>query len=135
MKKEVLKKIEKLGFLQNQVNAVSLQDKLGKLNFHEDMKKVFAPVTYTIEITSEDLTKTMMLTSKENNKALEHLNDKLLEKLKDRGAIASYLLSPLSKITNPGNTSHFRLIKDSNSNRVNALLIHNTIPVIFMIIC
>ena len=49
--------------------------------------------------------------------------------MNDRGIFASYLLSPLSKITNPENTSHFKLVKDSTSNRVNDLLIHNTIPI------
>ena len=39
------------------------------------------------------------------------------------------MLSPLSKITNPKNTSQFTLVKDSNSNRVNDLLIHKTIPI------
>ena len=38
-------------------------------------------------------------------------------------------MSPLSKITNPDNASQFRLVKDSSSNRVNDLLIHNTIPI------
>ena len=38
-------------------------------------------------------------------------------------------MSPLSKMTNPGNTSQFKLVKNSTSNRVNALLIHNTIPI------
>ena len=49
--------------------------------------------------------------------------------MNDRCIIASYLLSPLSKITNPKNTSQFRSVKDSNSNRVNHLLIHKTIPI------
>ena len=48
--------------------------------------------------------------------------------MKDSGTLASYLMSPLSKITNPGNTSQLKLIKDSNSSRVNDMLIHNTIP-------
>ena len=39
------------------------------------------------------------------------------------------MLSPPSKITNPENTSHFKLVRDHNSNRVSHLLIHNTIPV------
>ena len=46
-----------------------------------------------------------------------------------RGIIAFYLLSPLSKITHAENTSQFKSVKDSNSNRVNDLLIHNKIPV------
>ena len=81
---EHLEKLKELASLQNQVKAVRLQDKLGKQNFHEDMKKIFEPVTGTIKNTAEDLTKTMMLTSKENNKALENSNDKHLEITKDR---------------------------------------------------
>ena len=38
-------------------------------------------------------------------------------------------MSPLSKITNPENTTQFKLIKDQNSHRVNDLLIKNTIPI------
>ena len=49
--------------------------------------------------------------------------------MNDRGIIASFLLSPLSKITNLENTSQFKLVKDYTSKRVNDLLIHNTIPV------
>ena len=39
------------------------------------------------------------------------------------------MLSPLAKITNPENSTQFKLVKYSNSNRVNDLLIHNTIPI------
>ena len=49
--------------------------------------------------------------------------------MNDRGILASYLMSPLSKITNPENTSQFKLVKDSSSNRVNDLKIHNSIPI------
>ena len=49
--------------------------------------------------------------------------------MNDRGIIASYLLSPLSKITHPENSTQFKLVKDNNSNRVNDLLIKNTIPI------
>ena len=48
--------------------------------------------------------------------------------MNNRRIIASYLLSPLSKTFNPEYTSQFILVKDSNSNRVNELLKHNTIP-------
>ena len=77
------------------------QDKLGKRNLHEDMKNLYEPLTDTFNITSEDLTKTMILISNENNRILSRLNDKILEITNDRGIIASYLLSLLSKITNP----------------------------------
>ena len=70
-----------------------------------------------------------MITSKEHYLALENLNNKLLETMNDRGILASYLLSRLSKITNPENSTQFKLVKDHNSNRVNDLLIHNSIPI------
>ena len=95
------------------------------------MKKVFEPATDTIKITSEDLTKTLTETSKENNKALEKLNNKLLHLINDRGIIASVSLPPLSKITNPAKTSQFILVKDYISNRVNDFLLHNSIPFTF----
>ena len=110
------------------MKSVRLQDKLGKQNFHEDMKKIFEPLTDTIKNTSQNITKTITETSKENNLALENLITKLLEILNDRGILASYLLSPLSKITNPENSAQFKLIKDSSSNKVNDLQINNSIP-------
>ena len=56
------------------------------------------------------------------NKALENINNKLLEIMNDRDILASYLLSPLSEITNPENSTQFKLVKDPSSNRVNDLL-------------
>ena len=49
--------------------------------------------------------------------------------MNDRDKLASYLMSPLSRRTNTENSSQFKLIKDTNSNRVNDLLIKNTIPI------
>ena len=124
-----LEKLNELVSLQEQVKVVRLQDKLGKQNFHEDWKEVFEPITKSLEKTSENITKTITENSIRNNEALETLNNKLLEIMNDRGILASYLMSPLSKITNPENTTQFKLVKDSSSNRVNDLLIHNTIPI------
>ena len=76
------------------------------------MKKVFEPVTKSLENTSQDLSKTITETSIKNNQAIENLNNKLLEILNDRGILASYLISPLSKITNPENSSQFKLVKE-----------------------
>ena len=70
----------------------------------------------------------MKLTSKDNNTALENLNDNFLEIKKDRGIIATYLLSPLSKITCPETTNQLFLVKDPSSIKVNDLLINKTIP-------
>ena len=127
--REDLEKLEDLVSLQNQVKVVKLQDKLGEQNFHEDMKKVFKPVTKSLEYTSDKLTNAISESSKENNLLLENVNNKLLEIMNDRGILATYLMSPLSKITNPENTSQFRLEKDHNSNRVNDLLLKNKIPI------
>ena len=124
-----LENLNELVSLENHVNIVRLQDKLGKQNFHEDMKKVFEPVTKSLENTSQDITKTITETSIENNQAIENLNNKLLEIMNDRGILASYLLSPLSKITNPENSTQFNLVKYPNSNRVNDLLLKNKIPI------
>ena len=126
--REDLEKLNKLASLQDQVKAVRLQDELGKQNFHEDMRKVFEPVTKSLENTSQDITKIITETSIENNQAKENLNNKLPEIMNDGGILASYLMSPLSKITNPENTSQFKLVKDPSSNRVNDLKIHNSIP-------
>ena len=127
--REDLENLNELVSLQDQVKTVRLQDKLGKQNFHENMKKVFEPVTKSLENTSQDITKTITETSLKNNQAIENLNHKLLEIMNDRGIISSYLLSPLSKIFNPKNTTQFKLINDSTSDRVNDLKINNSIPI------
>ena len=127
--REHLQNLNELVSLQDQVEAVRLQDKLGKQNFHEDMKKVFEPITKSLENTSQDITKTITETSVKNNQAIENLDNKLLEIMNDRGIIASYLLSPLAKIFNPENTTHFKLINDSTSDRVNDLKVNNSIPI------
>ena len=127
--REDLEKLEELVSLQNQVKVVKLQDKLGEQNFHEDMKKVFESVTKSLENTSENLTKAITETSIKNNQAIEKINNNLLEIMNDRGILATYLMSPLSKITNPENTSQFKLVKDSSSNRVNDLKINKKIPI------
>ena len=126
---EDLENLNELVSLQNQVKVVKLQDKLGEQNFHEDMKKVFEPVTKSLENNSENLTKAITETSIKNNLAIENINNNLLEIMNDRGILATYLMSPLSRITNPENTSQFKLVKDSSSNRVNDLKINNSIPI------
>ena len=63
-----------------------------------------------------------MLTSKEDSEALSNLNDKLLEIMNERGILAAYVLSSLSKITVYENASQFKLIREPNSNRVNDLV-------------
>ena len=48
-----LEKLNKLASLNDQIKAVRLQDKLGKHNFHEDMKNLSEPFADTIKNTSE----------------------------------------------------------------------------------
>ena len=127
--REDLENLNELVSLQEQVKVVKLQHKLGKQNFHEDMKKVFEPVTKSLENTSENLTIAITDSSIKNNQAIENINNNLLEIMNDRGILATYLMSPLSKITNPENKSQFKLVKDHNSNRVNDLLMKNKIPI------
>ena len=74
--REDLEKLNELASLQDQVKAVRLQDKLGKENFHEDMKKVFESMTDAIKNTSEKITKTLTENSIITNKAIENLNEK-----------------------------------------------------------
>ena len=45
------------------MKAIRLQDKLGKKNFHDDMKKVFEPATKSNKDISEEVTKTKTETS------------------------------------------------------------------------
>ena len=52
---------------------------LGEQNFHEDMKKVFEPVTKSMKDVSEEITKALTEISTNNNQALENLIIKLLE--------------------------------------------------------
>ena len=127
--REDLENLNELVSLEDQVKVVRLQDKLGEQNFHEDIKKVFEPVTKSLKNTSENLTKAITETSIKNNQAIENINNNLLEIMNDRGILATYLMSPLSRITNPENSSQFKLVKDSSSNRVNDLKINKTIPI------
>ena len=108
--REDLEKLNKLVSLKNQVKLLRLEYKLGKQNIHDDMKKLFDPVTEPIKDVSQDATMTLTEISKENKKALENLNHKLLEMLKNTGQTARHLMPPLSRITIPEHTSQFNLI-------------------------
>ena len=66
-----LENLNKLVSLQNQVQEVKLQDKLGKQNYHHKTEKIFEPLTDTIDNTSENLTKTLTGKSIINDKAIE----------------------------------------------------------------
>ena len=102
---------------------------MGEQNFHEDMTKVFEPLTDTLKKTSENITKTITENSINNNKAIENLNEKILELMNDKCLIAPYLTTSLVEVFKKDNKSQFRLRKDPNSTKMNDFLIHGTIPV------
>ena len=108
--REDLEKLNELVSLQNKVKTVRLQDKLGEQNFHEDMKKVYEPLTNTIKNVSENISKTLTESSINNNKAIENLNEKVLESMNDKGLIDSSLIEVLKS----DNKGQFRLTKDPN---------------------
>ena len=126
---EDLQNLNETVSLQNQVKVVRLQDRLGKQNFHEDLKETFEPITKSLENTSENITKTITETSIKNNKAISDLNEKVLELMNDKGMIAPYLASSLVNQIKLENKSQFRLRKNTNSAKMNDCLIHGNIPI------
>ena len=126
---EDLQNLNEAVSLQNEVKVVRLQNKLGEQIFHEDMTKVFEPLTDTLKKTSENITKTITENSINNNKAISDLNEKILELMNDKDMIAPYLTTSLVEVFKKDNKSQFRLRKDNNSTKMNDFLIHGTIPV------
>ena len=126
---EDLEKLNEAISLQKQVQEVRLQNKLGDQNYHEDIKKIFKPMTDELKDTSEKITRTLTENSINNNKAIENLNEKILELMDEKGMIAPYLASSLVEVFKKDNKSQFRLRKDPNSTKLNDFLIHGTIPV------
>ena len=126
---EDLQKLNDLVSLENQVNEVRLQDRLGAENYHQDSKKLFKPMTDALKNTSEIITKTLTENSINNNKAIENLNEKILELMDEKGMIAPYLASSLVNLFKPENKSQFRLRKDLNSTKMNDFFTHRGITV------
>ena len=127
--REDLQTLNNAVLLQNQVQEVRLQNKLGDQNFHEDMTKVFEPLTDTLKKTSENITKSITENSINNNKAISDLNEKILELMNDKGMITPYLTTSLVEVFKKDNKSQFRLRKDPDSTKLNDFLIHGKIPV------
>ena len=74
--REDLKNLNDALLLQNQVQEVRLQNKLGDQNYHEDINKFFKPMTAELKNTSEKITRNLTENSINNNKAIENLNEK-----------------------------------------------------------
>ena len=86
-------------------------------------------MTDILKNTSENITKTLTETSINNNKAIENLNEKILQLMDEKGMIAPYLASSLVNLFKPENKSQFRLKKDLNSIKMNDFMINGGIPV------
>ena len=117
--REELESLKKLISLYNQLKAVRLQGKLGKENFHEDMKKVFEAITDILKDIFYDITEKITKTSNKNNIALDNINDKVLESMNEKSIIATNLNSSLVFLFEPENTSQPKLMKDHSSNEMN----------------
>ena len=127
--REDLQNLNDAVLLQNQVQEVRLQNKLGDQNYHQDINKFFKPMTDELKNTSEKITRTLTENSINNNKAIENLIEKILELMDEKGMIAPYLASSLVEVIKKDNKSQFRLRKDPNSTKLNDFLIHGSIPV------
>ena len=106
-----------------------MQEKLGKQNFLEDLKKIYKPLTDLIKDVFENVTKTISETSMKNTKAISDLNEKVLEVMNENGLIAPYLASSLVNLFKPENRSQFRLKKDLNLSMMSDFSINGGIPV------
>ena len=127
--REDLQKLNESVSLELQVKAIRLQDKLEEQIIHEDMEKVFEPVTKSIQHVSEVVTKTITEKCNKNGKAIENWTEKILELMIDKGMIAPYLASSSVNFIKIENKSQFRLIKDLNSTEMNEFLRNEGIPV------
>ena len=65
-------------------------------------------MTDTIKDISENITKTMTETCDKNNTAISHLNENVLELMKDKGMIAPYLTSSLVNLLDLKTTVNFK---------------------------
>ena len=134
-KQRSFRNFKRVNLMRKPSIGVTITKRIGFTKLSREYKKAFEPVSDTTTKSSEDKTKTMMLTSKANNKALKKINNKLLEIMNDRGIIANYFMSPLPKITNPEHTSQFKLMKNPSSNRANELLKTKQFQLLFVTIC
>ena len=77
-----LEKLNELVSLKGKVKHLRLQDKLGKQNFHEALKKVFEPKTDTVKQADQEMigavkikTKAIEIKAEEAYKAINKIGD------------------------------------------------------------
>ena len=95
-------------------------EKLGKQNYHYDIKDLFEPITKTVS----DSNQKILEGAKSNTKAIENLEEtnkyvKTLESLNKNEIILSKLIRPIAKLSVPKNKSQFRLLGDPDSDICN----------------
>ena len=107
-----MEKLIELVSLQDQVKCLRLQDKLGKQNFHGDMKKVFELITDYVKQTAqetigapEDTARATELKGEETNNAINKMGDSIKYAIN----FDLRLTEPLSEVANSKITSQFRL--------------------------
>ena len=127
--REDSEKSEELASVQNQVQEVRLQDRLGEQNYHQTVQEIYEPLTDTITNTSENLTKTITEYYIINNKAIENLTTRVSELMNDKGVIAPFLASSMANLFKPENKRQFRFKKDPNSTQLKDFLISGGISV------
>ena len=120
--------LEELSSIQNRVEELRLQDKLGNQNFREDIRKLYEPLTNTSEDTSRVITKTMMEIPIKNIKTVGNSNNKVWEIMNVRD-ITAFFRWHLSKVIRLEVASQYKVVKDPTSNRLNVLLKNKTKPV------
>ena len=107
-----LEKLEELASPQNQLKDIPLQDKLGKQNFHEVMKKVLEPFTDTVKQTAQEVIGAVKDTTKaieENGEETNNAINEIEELIKYAINFDLRLLEPIRKIANSKNTSQLQL--------------------------
>ena len=114
LERENLRTLKEIVLLENHVQEVRLQDKLGKQNYHIKTENLFEHVTDTMKNSAEKLTKALTESSIMNDKDFNFLNIIFSEKNFDTGILASQLLTLLFEKTNPEKTSQSKLVKDYN---------------------
>ena len=102
-----LENLSDLVLLRSQVKSLRLQDKIGKQNFEEDMKKIIQPITDTVKQTAEetigavkDTIKATALREEETNKAINEIKNLI----KFTADFELRLFEPLSEVANSKNT-------------------------------
>ena len=93
--------LKQLVLLNNQVDDLRLQDKLGEQNFRDNIKKKYEPLNDAITDTSRDITKTLTESSIKNNKAISDFDGKVSKLMNENAMIATYLGSSVINLFKP----------------------------------